>query len=524
MLLGEVTAVIRPRTPYEAIDLGVAMALDAGRRLWLPWFLGTLPVFLLLNLAAYHMDAVWLALPATWWLMPMFDRIPLFVLSRRLFGETPSLWETLKSLPMLWLRALPGALILDRLDLARSLDLPVTQLEGLRWFKRAKRLRLLQRTSRGAGVTLTLACLGIELAFFIGAWTLVLMFVPFEYLPETGRALWADFFTHASPLHQFATNSVWYLAVSAVEPLYVGAGFALYLNRRTELEAWDIEIAFKRMAERIQAAAKDAAAVLLAMLLAAGLLLHPAPASAAQPVPHAASGEPPAPIARFPRPEGLADGAEKDFQQAATKAYGDPDLSPHERVGHWEPKPTDGPTPTQAPDPAWWLAIKKFFGWLGLGAGKGLSFLPWLIGLALVVLAVGYRRRLLAWLTPLERAAAAAPFDPSLRVMQAEEPLPADIPTAARDFWEKGEARRALALLYRGGVLRMQELTGNELPHGATEAECLREAAHLPVDSAETLRRVVLAWQYAAYAHRLPEAEAFGKLLIAWQADLGVRA
>ena len=523
MLLSKVTAVIRPRTPYEAIDLGVAMALDAGRGLWLPWFMGTLPVFLLLNLAAYHMDAVWLALPATWVLKPMFDRIPLFVLSRRLFGDTPSLWQTLKALPLLWLQSLPGALIMDRLDLARSLDLPVTQLEGLRWFKRAKRLRLLQRTSRGAGVTLTLVCFGIELAFFSGAWALVLMFVPFEYLPETWRALWADFFTHASPWHQFATNSVWYLAVSVVEPLYVGAGFALYLNRRTELEAWDIEIAFKRMAEHLQGVAKDAAAVLLALILAVGLLLHPAPASAAQPVPHAASGEPPAPIARFPRPIGLPDGAEKDFQQVATKAYGDPDLSPHERVGHWEPISTSSATPTEPQAPAWWLAIRKFFGWLGLGAGKGLSFLPWLIGLALVVLAVMYRRWLLGWFKPLERAPAAAPFDPGLKVMLVEEPLPADIPTAARDCWERGDARRALALLYRGGVLRMQELTGNELPHGATEAECLREAARLPAASAETLRRVVRTWQYAAYAHRLPETEAFSQLLDAWRADLGAR-
>ena len=30
----------------------------------------------------------------------------------------------------------------------------------------------------------------------------------------------------------------------------VAGGFGLYLNRRTELEAWDIEITFRRMARR----------------------------------------------------------------------------------------------------------------------------------------------------------------------------------------------------------------------------------------------------------------------------------
>ena len=33
--------------------------------------------------------------------------------------------------------------------------------------------------------------------------------------------------------------------VLIVEPFFVGAGFAMYLNRRVELEAWDIEQEFR---------------------------------------------------------------------------------------------------------------------------------------------------------------------------------------------------------------------------------------------------------------------------------------
>ena len=36
------------------------------------------------------------------------------------------------------------------------------------------------------------------------------------------------------------------LAVGLLEPFYVAAGFAMYLNRRVELEAWDIEQEFRR--------------------------------------------------------------------------------------------------------------------------------------------------------------------------------------------------------------------------------------------------------------------------------------
>ena len=36
------------------------------------------------------------------------------------------------------------------------------------------------------------------------------------------------------------------VAVLFLEPFYVAAGFAMYLNRRAELEAWDIEQEFRR--------------------------------------------------------------------------------------------------------------------------------------------------------------------------------------------------------------------------------------------------------------------------------------
>ena len=40
------------------------------------------------------------------------------------------------------------------------------------------------------------------------------------------------------------------MAVLFLEPFYVGAGFAIYLNRRAELEAWDIEQEFRRAFSR----------------------------------------------------------------------------------------------------------------------------------------------------------------------------------------------------------------------------------------------------------------------------------
>jgi len=531
MRLDSVTAEIRPRTSFEAIDLGMAMSRAAGKRMWASWFVVTLPMFLLCNLAAYEIGFMWLGALFVWWLKPMFDRVPLFVLSRGLFGEEVGTLDTLMALPRLWWNAFPLALLLERLDLARSLDLPVAQLEGLGPIARGKRQRLLQRSARGPGVVLTLACLGLELALFMSIWALVLMFVPFDYLPESFRALWAAFMTHATPLHQFINNGVWYLAISVVEPLYVGAGFALYINRRTQLEAWDLEIALRRLAERVTAGAK--AAVVALVVLGATCMLAPhtargegAPAVGTLPAAVTAAHV----VAAWPRPNSLPADAEQRFSASADKAYKqDPDLSPHERQGEWQYNGGASAAPDQAaeqpkPPPAW---LQKLLEGLKSGRdfiGAGISFIPWFIGLALLALAVRYRKWLLSLFSGLGTGSQTVRFDPGLRVLAKAEALPDDVVRAARAAWERGDARGALSLLYRGGVARMQEINGRELPQGATESDCLREAASLPAGAADTLRQVVRAWQYAAYAHRLPEASAFAGLLDAWQAELGAKA
>ncbi len=49
-----------------------------------------------------------------------------------------------------------------------------------------------------------------------------------------------------------------FAVMAIVEPFYVAGGFALYLNRRTALEGWDLEVALRRMGERAQAASRSA--------------------------------------------------------------------------------------------------------------------------------------------------------------------------------------------------------------------------------------------------------------------------
>src|SRR4029079_19757194 len=72
------------------------------------------------------------------------------------------------------------------------------------------------------------------------------------------------------------------VAVLLLEPFYVAGGFGLYLNRRTLLEGWDIEVALRRRAERRTAAVR-AALTAAVVLLVSFFACFPVRASAQAP-------------------------------------------------------------------------------------------------------------------------------------------------------------------------------------------------------------------------------------------------
>jgi hypothetical protein len=69
-----------------------------------------------------------------------WERLPLFIASRMLFGEAPGIWSSMKSLP---LKDLLPWLLWRRFSTQRAFDNPVTVLEGLKGAARRQRLRVL---------------------------------------------------------------------------------------------------------------------------------------------------------------------------------------------------------------------------------------------------------------------------------------------------------------------------------------------------------------------------------------------
>jgi hypothetical protein len=259
------------------------------------------------------------------------------------------------------------------------------------------------------------------------------------------------------------------LAVLVVEPLYVAAGFALYLNRRTLLEGWDLEVALRRMAARRTGAAGVAAALAAALVIG----LAPAPAARAQPAP-------------------------KDPRAEIAQVLKAPEFPHERRVMRWQRRAPELPeVRTQRVDLSWLEAI-------GYAFAKFSEAALWIGAAALVVLGLWWAARRMPREASAPRAAYRAPAT-LFGMALAPETLPADLPGAVRALLAAGKLREALALLYRGTLSALVHAHGVPLRASDTEGEALaRVRARAEARTARDFAELVALWQAAAYARRLP--------------------
>jgi hypothetical protein len=231
---------LRPRTWSEAADLGARLCQRVARSLYPCFLLAGLPVSALC-LATFEI-APWLPMLTLWWSKPWLDRTILFVLSRAAFGQRTSpadVWGTQREV---WWRHLLFTLTLRRLSPWRSYTQPAYQLEGLSAWQARRRVLQLRNGRGGPALLMTSAFASAESALTVALLSLLYWFAPGEgtFTPASLLELQGAGFMGLLPSLSYA------LVVLFLEPFYVAAGFAMYLNRRAELEAWDIEQEFRR--------------------------------------------------------------------------------------------------------------------------------------------------------------------------------------------------------------------------------------------------------------------------------------
>lgn len=478
MRLEDLTITLRPRQPWEAVDLGCTLVRRDYGRILLLWLITVLPLWV--GLAALLWEyPLWYA-GLVWWLKPLYDRLPLYHLSRAAFGARPTLQESLRAWPGLWSRFLFSALILRRLSFIRSFALPVWMLEGQRGSAVRKRVTALATDGGSSGATLTWVFVKLELAVATGILFLVSTLSPTAELPDFEKLFMnPESFMSSSQARLWGLNLIYLLAMTMMEPFYVGGGFGLYLNSRIKIEGWDIELTFRRLATRLRPAV-TAAVLALSFLLSV---------------------------------TGMAQQTEAATQDAVTPVLEEvmsrPVFKEHSREQRvWIPDD---------------LELKDLPDNLS-GATHGLGMVFYGIAIVIVAVLLGLAIR---WLVQNQhllgftrvKKTKAEPVAP--RVVMgldiARESLPDDIVSAARSAWQAGHVREALSLLYRGSLSRLVEQRRLPIRSSDTEDDCLMKVANLgDATVTDFFRELTLIWVRAAYAGVEAGAAEFDRLCRAW--------
>lgn len=501
MDLERINIALRPRPDWEAADLGLRLTQRHADLAFPMWFAASAPYALLIGGVCIALGNAALAIFFFWWIKPLFERVLLHLYGRLIFDDRPNREELLRALwrqPFTagWLRALTYR----RFEFARSFHLPVWQLEQLRGEARRRRAGVLQAGGSGAAVLLSAASLALVVLFYATVTLLILSLLvrnvivvdPFSFGSFVGEML--DRFDNAGIGWDVAGFAIYWLCEGIVAPFYVGAGFCLYLNRRTHLEAWDVEMQFRRSARRRGLA--TAAAVLIVALAAGFLPPGPAPAL-----------------------------AQDDAARSAREAVGEriDDIIASDDFGHWEtrtrwvPKnrPEEETREVEIDDKPGVLA------WLERLLGSLSELLLWTLAAAGVWLLIRHRDR---WLKYLTGAGALT----GKRVVTAggllleDDALPEDVPGAVRKLWQAGRKTEAASLLYRATLTTLNRRHALRIAPSDTEGDCARRVREvLDRDSAAFFARIARAWQGIAYAHLPPGNDEIDALCEQWSQRLG---
>jgi len=456
MRLDAVTAEIRPRSDWEAVDLGFAMVRRSFWRCLTVWWLAIgIPTGIATVLLWDHPVIVLLLF---WWWKPVGSRLVLFELSRRLFGEEPTWKSVWREIPRAWWRRFFYRYVWARFSPWMPVTLAVEDLEGLRG--KSYRQRCSQLVRRGEGAVMWLSGVGHITVQWLGFGILALLLM---MLPEGQDGVWQQTkeawdpnFPLEIPLAALWTvAAAMMLALSLTDIFVIGAGFGIYINNRTWIEGWDVELAFKRLAQRLG----KVALVLLSFSI----------------------------ISLSARAEETRSPEEIIHEVKADKAF--EVHSVMDRVSKSKGSPTS--------------ALP----------GDLMQVLLMIFGVSSVVLLLGF----LGWMLWKNRHAFLLRGGsvrqrlppPAARVVMGMEvspdSLPADVPAAAWLLWQQGRHQEALGLLYRGSISRVIEIGRVEIQESDTEGDCMRRVEQKAVAAhSEYFRGITGMWIRLAYAGMAP--------------------
>jgi hypothetical protein len=553
MEIEKISVTLRPRSHWESLDLGVAMVQRWKWPVYRLWILITLPVLVALHLGLFswqlpmQLPGLTLQFPLSllvfWWLKPLFDRSLLMLAGGLLFDEPCSIWHVLRQWPRFLLRDGLGDLLLYRLNPARSFSLPVSQLENLSGYARVKRNRVLGYKTRTVAIWLTQIAVLFETVLVIMIWAGF-----FLLLPETYSVRFSDWLISHPQLSSLFLAISYYVAVSIIEPIYVCCGFSLYINRRTLLEAWDIQLAFVRMASRLARAGSHTmlslAGGLLAVMLGVGAVMT-------LPSPVWANGTPPdqdtsSPLEISSDASGEVSAAERDahwscksyLENRQTRADDlfwqliDQQTAAHEqpcqKVKRWFRKEQNRDEHTA--EPSWFERLWQKFSDYREAYGGLANVMAGILRLIIVLMValflfwlVHYAIRSVRHRARLETSEQNLPDDTRVFSSVFDQQIEPDrLQAEIRELLQAGMTRAAASLLYRAALTHLVMVHHLDIQPHATETESVRLLSPaIPEPVRGCFIEITHVWLQEAYQHQSVAHEKIQALCLRWTGEVG---
>ena len=487
---------LRRRSVWEAVDSGLL--------LWRSSFIHFIPFFALpvwiAACALRLLPFTYLSYLVLWWLKPLFDRLVLHVVSIRFFGSpAPSRFRELRR--FFWGnlgRGLLGDLLWRRFSPGRAARMPIRVLErmGGKQFRRRKRALV----PGGLNFCYLLSVLGLamEAMLLFGEIVFVMMvaqmFFPsaLGYMRDNMETM--EIFIFAA----FCLNFI------LVESLYVCMGFGLYINSRVEVEGWDLQLLFHKLAEGNRRPFAGPAAVLfLCLFLALTPAAHAEPVEPAEETELVMEESEEKPVEYFPEDFPFAG---KGSQEALAEILASPDFGSQKEgwgIRFRERFPERPEMPELDFDP--WVKVME----------KIRQVFSFALRFLLIIAIAGFAIFAFYWLWKNQRnsfrrkGGGGRSYANPLLSGESPETLFA----RAEDFFNQGKLREAWAACLAGCLGVYTRYRSLSFPIETTEYGCLEMVRRALPAEAGGFGDLVQSWILLAYGGRAPGKGAFEQAL-----------
>ncbi len=487
MRLEDVTAKIRPRARWESIDLGCAMARRSYGTILMAWLVCVWPLWILgvigfgmISEGGWHLwwSSLWI-----WVTLGIAGKVPLHIISRELFGEKVSAWEVIKLWPKMFFANFWRG-IFSRFTVSRGLSMPVSELEGLRGSAYKARVNLLLRNGGDGATQAVLVSHLMMLVITFACWFFLMMVYQFYGANDLFENFFEDLYLHGDDYGVSWLFLLFYcISVTLIEPLFVGAGFAMYVNSRTLTEGWDIELSFKRLSERLRGNFQQKGRGVGLLLVCCGMSLFVMPNSQAQ---------------------------EETAKQRVERITSAEDYTIHE---HQEKRYERKSSSSGSSSSSSGGSGPSYTGGSGPGAGDVFQGVFQLMFWSIVIVVVG----LVIWVIiknrhALNKTNSLDEVDdlPVVKSVMGMDVTPESLPKAlseeAREAWLRGDHQLSMSLLYRGAISWMVNKGRVPIVESDTENDCVRRVneKQVPDDTGKFFSHLTDSWVGLAYGKNLP--------------------